>query len=237
MFQNFLIFAFVFCTSTIFSQSKDWVLEADIKELYAKGISYNKPCKFSEVKGVEYFENNRKLSKIIVYGRNQLHSKNKKFIVFNMIGQTVYDKKGDFYAVMVGAKPNYLSLIKNDIHISLGVKKNTAKIPLNSKNTKTIETLKEFSNRNDEQLEWKEHVNFYTPEETKNIFNSDFAASYTINLEPEDYYKGEYNNLWVLVLQAEGGGWVRMYCFYKDMRKRKLSKYKTQVESIFKFQN
>ena len=205
---------FFLCQSS-FSQSSDWMSEYETDALEVWNITYNKPINFTEViGGNDCFENNSKLKALLVCGGNQLLSKNNRVVVFNMVG-SIFTKKPENGQIiklyssksLYKGEKFYISYVKNDINQSLG---------------------KEAA------LNWEDHVNYYSKKETLNKFNAEMAISYSINLQPKDYYKGKYNNLWVLLLR-KGGRFVRMYCFYKDMSKRKLAKYKTEIEGIFRY--
>ena len=202
-----------------FSQSPKWMSEMEVDVLRDWKIIYKKPNKFNQVVGNDCFNNNPKLKSMMKCGGNQLHSRNGDFIVFNMIG-TVFTRDVDdepLIVVLPGiGKPPYtlegqfISYIKNDI----------------------VQLFGEKAASN-----WKNHVNYSSNEKTVNKFNSDVVISYSINLEPKDYYKGVYNNLWVLVIRKKNRGYVRMYFLYKDISNRKLAKYKTNVESIYKYED
>ena len=202
-----------------FSQSPNWMSELEINLLEGGYADYTKPVCFEEViNGTDCFENNPKLKKILTCGGNQLRSKDNRFVVFNMIG-TIYTRNPQKDQIIRILPPEgkstyrvntfYIYYIKNDISQSLG---------------------KEAA------LNWEDHVNYYSKKETLNKFNAEMAISYSINLQPKDYYKEKYNNLWVLLIR-KGGGFIRMYCFYEDMSKRKLAKYKAKIESVFRYKD
>lgn len=217
-FISLITISLFFLSQKTFSQSPDWMSQREIDLLKGLKISYNKPNDFDEVIGNDCFENKPTLKKILNCGGNQLRSKDNRFVVFNKI-VTLHTGSNNTELIDVfpakGKSPYtwetfYMSYVKNDIRHSIG---------------------------EDGVLNWKDHVNYYSINETVSKFNADTALSYSVHLEAKNYYKGKYNNLWVLVIKKKGRGFVRMYCFYEDMSKIKLAKYKTKVEGIFRYKD
>jgi len=209
-----------FLSQNVLSQSQEWMSEYEINMLKHSKITYNKPDNFREViDGNDCFENNPLLKKILICGGNKLQSNDSSFVVFSTIG-TVYTRKPQNDQIIEVLPPkektpytpntHYIAYIKNDISQSLG---------------------------KDAELNWQDHVRYYSKEETFKKFNADTVISYSINLKSQDYYQGKYNNLWVLMIQKKDKEFIRMYCFYENISKKKLAKYKTNVESMFKYEN
>jgi len=222
-----------------FSQSSDWMLPGDIKQLKTMGVVYRKPIGFKEVSGIISLEDNTKFRNIICFGRNQLYSKNNKFIAFNMIDSKIYGKDTTEYSILVSPgkqsanyKELYLRCIELDIERLLEKKETGYKVSETNGATKVFQKKIDTSNA---PLNWKEHVNFYPTEEAMAKFKADVAISYSINLEPEDYYQNRYSNLWVLVLQKKDRGFIRIYCFHENIPATQLEKYKAKMEGIFMY--
>lgn len=219
-FLSLITIGVFFLSQSIFSQSREWMSEYEINMLKNSRLIYNKPNNFKEViGGNDCFENNPTLKKILICGGNKLQSNDSSFVVFNTIG-TVYTRKPQNDQVIQVLPPkektpytpntHYIAYIKNDISQSLG---------------------KEAA------LNWQDHVRYYSKEETLKKFNADTAISYSINLKSQDYYQGKYNNLWVLMIQKKDKGFLRMYCFYENISKKKLAKYKAEIEKVFSYTN
>lgn len=198
-----------------FSQTTPWMSEMEIDVLRDSEITFNRPSRFYEVMGNDCFDDNPMLKEMLICAGNELRSKDDRFLVFNKIS-TIYTRLPQNDQILTILHPNspytykteYIYYIKNDLEQTLG--------PEAAQN-------------------WKEHVDFYPEGEAKDKFNADIALSYSLKLDPKDAYQGEYDNLWVLTLVSEHGFFLRMYCFYKDLPKRKLKRYKAKVETIFRF--
>jgi hypothetical protein len=181
-------------------------------------LSYNKPCGFEEVMEDDCFEDKPKLKKILNCGGNQLLAYDGSFVIFNMFHST-YTRQSENDQMIIVGPPRHKSEFTPERYYMFYVKHDL------------IQALSK-----EDAPQWKDHLLYYSEEETTNKFNADIAFSYTIPLEPEDYYKEEYNNLWVLFL-TKYGGFLRMYCFYKDMPKKKSAEYKARIEGTFNYKS
>lgn len=230
---------FMVCSFT-FSQSSEWMYYKDIDRLNFMDLSYEKPKKFKEIKGFHAFEKKSIFSNIIFTGTNKLVSNNNKVVIFSMLGDEPYQQDGANVVIAFSdTLSRHMAFIREDFWKSnyMDSKLETVKVNKGKNRGDSLRLLYEKQEKLRKEFVWKPYVNFYTKLDSKLKFNSDFAASYSLNLKPKDYYKGEYNNLWVLVFKRKkNNGYVRMYCFYKDMPKKKLEKYKAQVESVFHFE-
>lgn len=236
---SFITISFLFLSQNTFSQSVAWMPKWDIDFLKDAHITYTQPNGFDEViQGGDCFENNPKLKKILRCGGNQLRSKDSCFVIFNMLGTTYtrFPENDQIGEVLPGKgktpytpETNYIFYIRNDIRQSLGDKEFIWEHPIN------WEKYVKWEN----ELQWEKYVQFYSKKEAKRKFNATIALSYSIHLESKDYYKGKYNNLFVLLIQKKDKPWdfLRMYCFYKDMPQNKLAQYKAQVEGIFRYKD
>lgn len=200
----------------IFAQSSDWMPQFQINTLDSMHLKYTKPEIFTEVAGSDCFKGNEKLQRIMVCGGNQLHSKKKKFIVFIMIS-SVHTRETDSEQIITVLPPNspyksetkHIFYIRKDIKESLGVK--------------AAQT-------------WKDYVDYYPPEKATKKFKADTVITYSIPLDRQDYYQDKYKNLRVLVIQKKERQFVRIYCFYRNMWRRKVAKYMAAVENIFRYE-
>ena len=216
-FISLIAISLFFLPQKISSQPKGWISEIEMASL--DNLSYNKPVGFEEVMGDDCFENNPKLKEIIHCGGNQLLADDESSIIFIMFN-SVYTIQPENEPLIIPPAPtkNRKSEFTPETYFMFFVKQDL------------IQALTK-----EDASQWRDHLKYYSKKYTTNQFNADLAFSYEIPLESKDYYKGKYNNLRVLFL-AKDGGFLRMYCFYKDMPREELVDFKTKIEGTFRYQ-
>ena len=197
-------------------QSEEWMPQYHIDILKSMKLTYKKPDGFTEVPGTECFKFIPKLKLILTCAGNQLHSEDGQFIAFIPIyriltKQDSIDIKRMFpNGIFEGVDRRHASQIRGNIRYSLG---DTA------------------------AQNWKSYVTYYSSTDARYKFNADTAISFSIKLNPGEYYLGKYNHLDALFLQREGKGFINFYCFYTDKAKKHLAKYWNAIEGIFRYED
>ena len=211
------IISLFFVSIGIFAQEKWPITPVKLSSL---GIKYEKPELMDEIAGNDCFKSNPLLQKMMKCGGNILKSKDGRFISYNMVGHIFYKGSTEMFLLPPSIQKknsdpyhfpelSHLRYARNDLNLLLD---------------------------QDVSKDWKEKINYYTPELTKRKFNADTAIYYTAKLKPNYYHKEKYRNLWVLILRKENGLILRSYCLYEDdLPKKELAKYKAAVESAFRF--
>ncbi len=82
---------------------------------------------------------------------------------------------------------------------------------------------------------YRDSLTFYSQKEAKLKFNADTVYRFSIRLRPEDFYKKKYKTVEVIFLQKKGCGWVNLICFYTDKGKKRINRYRKQIEAVFKY--
>jgi hypothetical protein len=168
--------------------------EGDISALNMMSLSYNKPPEFNREKDKsksECFKEYPNLARILSCQPNQFVSSDEQCIVFIRL-----------IPPYKNVKINHLTHIRVNIIYSLGY------------------DYTYFLNK-ENHVDWQHYLNYYPQEKTKSIFNADTVVRYSMNLKPEDYYKGKYEYLESLVIQKENKGFVEIFCFYSQKGKEK----------------
>ena len=179
-------------------------------------LTYTKPNGFTEEQALECFEDHAKLALIITCAGNQLQANDGQFIAFIpfqriLTKQDSADIKGLFPgAVFPGVDNLHTTQIKDDIRHARGEK---------------------------EAAHWKRYVTYYAPADAKRKFNADTAITYSVRLDPGEYYKGKYNHLDALFIQRKGRGYVNFFCFYTDKAKENFSAYWKAMEGVFRYED
>ncbi|WP_316793715.1 hypothetical protein [Pedobacter frigoris] len=194
----------------------NWMPINDANVLKSMKLNYKKPAIFSEVIGMECFNENARLNQILNCANHQLHADDSQFIAFIRIEKPFSKADSiDLKKFMPGGNFDHIdkqhtNYIRGDIRNSMG---------------------------KDASLNWKQYVTYYSAKEAKTKFNADSAVFVPIKLDSQDYYKGKYNNLEALYLQKKGRGFVNFYCFYTDKAKKNLSEYRKAIEGIFRYED
>ncbi len=82
---------------------------------------------------------------------------------------------------------------------------------------------------------YRDSLIYYSQKDAKQIFNADTAYRFLIKLRSEDFYKRKYKSVEVIFLQKKDCGWVNLICFYTDKGKKKINKYRKQIEKVLKY--
>lgn len=187
----------------------------DPEELIAMDLVYEKPEFFHPSYDKECFIDNPRLNGLFTCLGNQLHSKDKSFIVFfptsaRIIDQEFTDRMNRMFP---GQKRDlvdkqHVYQLKNDIRYVYG--EEAAK-------------------------DWKNYVSYASREQSKREFNADTVITNNIKLKPEEFYKGTHGNVWTLTLQKKSKGYITLHCLYKDMPEGELAQYIAAVKKIFRY--
>jgi hypothetical protein len=174
-------------------------------------LSYKKPPEFNKNKDYsECFDDYPKLKRILSCKSNQLVSSDEQCIVFIHL-----------IPPYKNVKISHLTQIRAKIIYSLGY-------------DYTYFLNYGYTYRRN-RVNWQQYLNYYPQEKAKSIFNADTVVRYSMNLEPEDYYKGKYEYLESLVIQKENKGLVEIFCFYSQKARKNLPYYWKQIEGIFRY--
>lgn len=84
---------------------------------------------------------------------------------------------------------------------------------------------------------WTDSIKHYPADEAVTKFNADSAFYFSLNLNPEDYYKGVYKYVKVLVLQKKDRGYAYICSFYTDKAKKQLNKYWCRIERTLRYED
>ena len=207
-FIGIITISLFFLCQTSFSQSPDWMSEGAIYQLKEMNLTYNNPNNFDEVIENEFFENNPALKDELWVGSNQLRSKDNRFIVFSKFNRNTM-KNGNLLRIQRSIY--HMDPKRRKIYLS-------DKIYTMYMDATTLASEEVAAN-------WEDYINHYSKEETVNKFNAEKAVSYSIKLQPKDYYKGKYNNLWVLFLQKKYKG-LKTFKAYKEFEEKRVNNFK-----------
>jgi len=179
------------------------------------GVEYNKPVGLKEIRMSECFKAYPKLNALITCAYSQFESKDKQFFLFTTLYKPLSPEDSVFISKISPNKIKTLDWmheanIKGNIKESLG---------------------------EDAAILWRSFVKCGTLEQARKFFNADSVLSYSIKLDPKDYYQGKFNNLEVLCIAKKRRGVIYLFALYTDEGKRNLKPYQKELEGIFRFKN
>lgn len=209
-FLPFLILSY----ATGFAQSSTgWMGELDSMILKSQALVYSKPAGFAEVGKTVCFDTYEMYQRIGKCVGNQLHADDGEFIAFIHAHRALPEQEL--------ARINQLFAQENSDY--------------NSAHIRPIRNSIQATLGDEAAANWKKHVHYYSPKETKHKFNADTAIRYSIPMPPDQPYEGKYSNLQVLVLQKHGKNYISIYCLYTDKAKKRLRKYWRAVEGVLRY--
>lgn len=228
--KNINLFAiFLLLSQAIFAQNKPYfIVVRDTTPVHYKWmgdysrtltsmkLSYQKPKGFNEVGKSECFKDYPKLESTFSCLSNRLVSKDEQFISF-LIAYNIFTEefRKEMDVLFFGKEFDYVD--KQHVNQIKGI-------------------IRSYYNE-EAAKHWKDSVTYYPPDITKDKFNADSVISFSIALRPEDYYKNEYKYVDILLLQKKGRGYVYFVSFYTDKAKRKLNKYKREIEGVLRYED
>jgi len=206
-----------FCCYHLTSAQEKWPVNAE--DLKFHGIEFRETKLLEQMHGIDCFEDNPLLEALMQCGGNQLHAKDGSFIAFNRFGDQYYTNDTTLVTIVPARGRQHPDYVPDPYH-DLGMRHLR----------RARDEIKLFLPENSSHT-WKQYINYYPQEQAKNKINADTIISYSFRLEPKDYYKGKYKNIWILV--RSGSSVISTYALYEDMSDEKLAKFKAAVENSF----
>ncbi len=194
-----------------------WLSTDYVNLLKDRKAVYKKPSGFTEVPGLECFEDNREIFDLIVTClSHQLLSKDGHFIAFLNIlklpsKQDSVEMRKLFPNTPMEVDNAYISQIRGNIKQALG------------------DSIAQH---------WRQYVTFYAAKDAKRDFNADTVISFHLqDLNPTKYYKGKYKYIDALFLQKEKRNFLNFYFFYDDEAKKHIKKYLQAIVGTLRYEN
>lgn len=179
-------------------------------------IVYQKPKKFVEIPTTECFKDYSKLESTFTCMGNQLHSKDEQFISFLVFP--------DIYTKEFQERLNWLSVGNRDEDW------------VDKQHYRQMRSIIK-GYYGEIGSAWTDSIKHYPADEAVTKFNADSAFYFSLNLNPEDYYKGGYKYVKVLMLQKKDRGYAYICSFYTDKAKKQLSKYWCRIEKTLCYED
>ena len=104
-------------------------------------------------------------------------------------------------------------------------------------NVQVAQGLREWSRFFDFQHDWRESAYFFSPEETREKFNADTAAFFSLMLPHGYYYQGRFRFIDVFLLQKNGRGYVYFVSFYTETAIRNIDWYRRRLWGSLRYED
>jgi hypothetical protein len=203
-------------TASSAQTAEPWMPEQHVEVLRSMKLTYKKPAGFMEVPGWDCFKEIPKLELIITCAGNQLHAADSQFIAFIPVYRIMTTKDSIDITQMF---PNSPFEGVNKMHAS------------------QIRGVIRYAVGEEATGNWAKYVTYYSAADAKRKFNADSAVTFSIKLNPNEYYKGKYNHLDALFIQKAGRGYINFFCFYTDKAKKNLPTYWKAIEGVFRYED